>query len=99
MPPIRESSKSSHHPKRALSAIALTASAIGMLWSAALAPAAPSAVPSVASGFTITKIAAPLPSGAANCDDLGFLDGHLFMGCQNKTGSLVIHVGEARVGV
>jgi len=58
---------------------------MGMLWSAALAPAAPSAVPSVPSGFTITKIAAPLPSGAANCDDLGFLDGHLFMGCQNKT--------------
>lgn len=23
--------------------------------------------------------------GASNCDDLGFLDGHLFMGCENKT--------------
>jgi hypothetical protein len=43
------------------------------------------ASPSVPSGFTITKIAAPNPASASNCDDLAFLEGHLFMGCQNKT--------------
>jgi hypothetical protein len=42
--------------------------------------------PTVPSGFTITKVA-DAPKGAANCDDLGFLDGHLFMGCQDQTTS------------
>jgi hypothetical protein len=42
--------------------------------------------PTVPAGFTITKVA-DAPAGAANCDDLGFLDGHLFMGCQDKTTS------------
>ncbi len=42
--------------------------------------------PTVPAGFTITKVA-DAPAGAGNCDDLGFLDGHLFMGCQDKTTS------------
>jgi hypothetical protein len=50
---------------------------------AAFAASAPA--PSVPAGFTITKIAAPAPAGASNCDDLAFLEGHLFLGCQNKT--------------
>jgi hypothetical protein len=41
--------------------------------------------PSVPAGFTITKIAAPAPATASNCDDLAILEGHLFLGCQNKT--------------
>ena len=49
--------------------------------------AATAAKPTVTPGFTITKVA-DAPAGAANCDDLGFLDGHLFMGCQNKTLSI-----------
>jgi hypothetical protein len=51
------------------------------------APTALAATPSkptVAAGFTISKVA-DAPAGAANCDDLAFLDGHLYMGCQNKT--------------
>lgn len=53
-----------------------------------LAPLAAAAAtkPTVAAGFTITKVA-DAPAGAGNCDDLGFLDGHLFMGCQDKTTS------------
>jgi hypothetical protein len=47
--------------------------------------AAAAAAPSVPSGFTITQIAAPAPATASNCDDLAFLEGHLFMGCQNTT--------------
>ena len=30
---------------------------------------------------------ADAPKGAGNCDDLGILDGNLFMGCQNKATS------------
>src|ERR1700676_1281546 len=26
-----------------------------------------------------------MPKSAMNCDDLGFLEGHLFIGCQDKT--------------
>jgi hypothetical protein len=62
----------------------LLAGALALL-AATPALAAPAAAPSVASGFTITKIAAPAPSTAANCDDLVFLEGHLFMACQDKT--------------
>ena len=39
--------------------------------------------PTVPAGFTISKVA-DAPKGAGNCDDLAILDGHLFMGCQNK---------------
>jgi hypothetical protein len=53
------------------------------LISAAGALAAPA--PSVPAGFTITKIAAPAPATASNCDDVALLEGHLFLGCQNKT--------------
>jgi hypothetical protein len=82
-----ESSRSSSRPSRVIFSAVASALAvvICVLWSAALATAAPSAAPSVPSGFTIAKVAAPLASVAGNCDDLGFLDGHLFMGCQNKT--------------
>ena len=61
----------------------LAAMGIGVLcWAQ---PAAAAAVkPTVPAGFTITKVA-DAPKGAANCDDLAFLDGNLFMGCQNKT--------------
>jgi hypothetical protein len=51
----------------------------------AVASAASSPQPSVPAGFTITRIAAPAPATASNCDDLAFLEGHLFLGCQNKT--------------
>lgn len=50
---------------------------------ACLTPAA-SAAPTVSAGFTLTKLASS-PPGVGNCDDLAFLDGHLFVGCQNKT--------------
>jgi hypothetical protein len=46
--------------------------------------AALAAQPTVPSGFTITKLATS-PPGIGNCDDLAFLEGHLFVGCQNKT--------------
>ncbi len=57
----------------------------GML-AAVWAPAALGAAvvkPTVPSGFAISKVA-DAPKGASNCDDLAYLDGHLFMGCQNK---------------
>lgn len=44
------------------------------------------AKPTVPPGFTITKLAAA-PAGATNCDDLAYLGGNLFMGCQNATQS------------
>jgi hypothetical protein len=50
------------------------------------AVAAPSSRPTVESGFTIRKLVT-LPRSATNCDDLAYLDGHLFMTCQNNTGS------------
>jgi hypothetical protein len=62
---------------------ALVGVVIGVLISAGAASAA--AAPSVPVGFTITQIAAPAPASASNCDDLAFLEGRLFMGCQNKT--------------
>ena len=40
--------------------------------------------PSVISGYTIAKFAQS-PTGTGNCDDLAFLGGHLFLGCQNTT--------------
>jgi hypothetical protein len=67
----------------------LAAALAGVLFSflifagAAFAASAPK--PSVPAGFSITKIAAPAPAGASNCDDLTFLEGHLFLSCQNKT--------------
>jgi hypothetical protein len=84
MRPTRESFSSSHGPLSARPAVLAVALAV-LLSCAALAPATRAAAPSVPAGFTITKIAAPSPSVGANCDDLGFLEGHLFMGCQNKT--------------
>jgi len=84
MPPTRESSRSSlprRRPRRAAATFAGAVVGVLMLAGSAFAAAAPS----VPAGFTITKIAAPAPAGASNCDDLAFLDGHLFMGCQNTT--------------
>jgi hypothetical protein len=42
------------------------------------------AAPSVPKGFKITKLANS-PKGSGNCDDVAFLDAHVFVGCQNKT--------------
>lgn len=50
------------------------------------ASAAAHKAPTVAPGFTIAKIASA-PRGATNCDDLAYLEGHLFMVCQNLTTS------------
>jgi hypothetical protein len=58
---------------------------LGVL-AATLAPAAvaaPSVKPTVPAGFTITKMA-DAPKRASNCDDLGFLDGHLFMAASTR---------------
>lgn len=66
---------------------ALGTAAIATALSAGSALAAPP-VPSVPAGFTITKIAAPAPAMAGNCDDLAFLEGNVFMACQNKTASV-----------
>jgi hypothetical protein len=63
--------------------VTLAAVLIGALGSAPAAAAAPA--PSAPAGYSITKIAAPAPASASNCDDLAFLEGHLFMGCQNRT--------------
>jgi hypothetical protein len=70
-------------PDRRVLAAAVGAALIGLLICAGAALAAPA--PSVPAGFAITKIAAPPPATASNCDDLAFLEGHLFMGCQDKT--------------
>jgi hypothetical protein len=60
----------------------LAATAVAVLcWSQ---PVAAATAPSVPAGFTITKVA-DAPKGASNCDDLTFLAGNLFIGCQNKT--------------
>ena len=65
----------------------LTAALAGVVFSFLILAGAAFAAsaPSVPAGFTITKIAAPVPASASNCDDLALLEGHLFMGCQNKT--------------
>jgi hypothetical protein len=57
----------------------------GLLASQA-ALAAPAVKPTVPAGYTITKLA-DAPKGTLNCDDLAFLDSHLFIGCQNNTTS------------
>jgi hypothetical protein len=57
-------------------------SAAALLVGASSASAASPPAPSVPPGFTITKLATA-PKGATNCDDLGYLEGHLFMVCQN----------------
>jgi hypothetical protein len=70
---------------RSLAAMLASGIATCLLISSGPAFAAAATTPSVPPGFTITRIAAPAPAGASNCDDLAFLDGHLFMACQNKT--------------
>lgn len=86
MPATRSSFRHSLAPGLAPRlAVALAAVLIGALGSAPAAFAATASAPSVPAGFSITKIAAPAPATASNCDDLAFLEGHLFMGCQNKT--------------
>lgn len=64
----------------------LAALGISLLGFSSSAVAARSLPPSVPPGFTIQKLAAA-PKGATNCDDLAYLDGHLFMTCQNITQS------------
>lgn len=77
-----------HRPASLASRLALATLVVsGLLGAggqAATAVAASAPQPSVAHGFTITKVA-DAPKGASNCDDLTFLNGNLFMGCQNKT--------------
>ena len=86
MPPTRASSKPSFPRRDApLSAAALAGVVFSFLIFAGAAFAASTPAPSVSAGFAITKIAAPNPASASNCDDLAFLEGHLFLGCQNKT--------------
>ncbi len=74
--------------RRARTRARLLLVAVGVL-AAALLPVAPAAAappvkPSAPPGFTIVRLAAA-PPGATNCDDLASLEGHLFLGCQNKT--------------
>jgi len=84
MPQVRVSSRSSLRlPDLRHLAAAVGAALIGLLIYSGAALAA--SAPSVPAGFVITKIAAPAPASASNCDDLAFLEGHLFMGCQDKT--------------
>jgi hypothetical protein len=45
--------------------------------------AASAVKPTVPAGFTIAQLVAA-PKATMNCDDLAFLEGHLFLGCQNK---------------
>jgi hypothetical protein len=86
MPPLREWSTPNVRLRRPPSfAAALVGVLLGALSSAGAAFGVSGPTPSVAGGFSITKIAAPAPASASNCDDLAFLEGHLFMGCQNKT--------------
>jgi hypothetical protein len=86
MHPTQESSRTCLPRQNPWSlAAALAGVLVGVLLSAGAAFAASAPTPSVPAGFTITKIAAPVPASASNCDDLAFLEGHLFMGCQNKT--------------
>jgi hypothetical protein len=86
MPASRESSRPSLVRRNAQSmAAALTGVVGGVVISTGAAFAAPAPAPSVPAGFTITKVAAPAPASASNCDDLAFLEGHLFLGCQNST--------------
>lgn len=86
MPPLREWSGPNLRRSRPRSLAAVLAGVlVSALSSAGAALAASGPAPSVAAGFSITKIAAPSPASASNCDDLAFLEGHLFMGCQNKT--------------
>ncbi|MGI8904613.1 MAG: hypothetical protein ACR2IP_13405 [Solirubrobacteraceae bacterium] len=72
--------------KRSRGALFLLALAIAALGPAAGAVAATAAKPSVPAGFKIAKLAAA-PKGTMNCDDLASLEGHFFMGCQNKATS------------
>ncbi len=72
---------------RAGAAFVLTALAMTALVFSGTAFAASAPQPTVAPGFTIQKLA-PAPKGATNCDDLAYLDGHLFMTCQNLTQSV-----------
>src|SRR5258708_15474543 len=86
MPSTRASSKPSFRRRDAplfAAALAVVLCSFPIFAGSAFAASAPT--PSVPAGFAITKIAAPAPASASNCDDLAFLEGHLFMGCQNKT--------------
>jgi hypothetical protein len=71
-------------PSRLPMLAALMTCLISTAMLAGVASAATTA-PSVPAGFTITRIAAPSPTTAGNCDDLAFLEGHIYMSCQNKT--------------
>ena len=71
-------------PRRLCGLTAMLGSAVVLCGLVASADAAAAAKPTVPPEYSITKLA-DVPKGVTNCDDLAFLDGHLFMGCQNTT--------------
>lgn len=73
---------SSRSADRARVLVSLGFALIALLAAPLASAAAPAVKPTVPAGFTITRLAAA-PKGTLNCDDLAFLEGHLFMGCQN----------------
>lgn len=83
MPEAHDYSQPRRRVRRALARATVLVAGVGALAASPVAVAA-AAKPTAPAGFTITKVA-DAPKGATNCDDLGFLDGHLFMGCQDKT--------------
>jgi hypothetical protein len=89
MPVLNASSKSPRGAQRRSARAALWLATLGVVAVGAASPAvaAPAVKPSVPAGFQITKLA-DAPKGSSNCDDLAFLDGNLYMGCQNKTLSI-----------
>ena len=84
MSTLHDFSQRRRHVNRLRASLLLVALGVLAASQSPVAVAASAAKPTVPAGFKITKVAAA-PAGAANCDDLGFLDGHLFMGCQDKT--------------
>lgn len=68
---------------RAADALAVLIVLIALLASSA-SPAFAAAKLSVQHGFVLKQLAVE-PAGATNCDDLAYLDGNLYQGCQNKT--------------
>jgi hypothetical protein len=69
------------HAVRLLAGVSIFAACLGP---AAAAAPVPKPRPTVSAGFTISRLAGA-PAGTMSCDDLAFLEGHFFLGCQNKT--------------
>jgi hypothetical protein len=84
MPEVQPSCSHRVGASRKRAPLLLAALGILALGPAGAATAATALKPSVPPGFKIAKLASP-PPGAGNCDDLAFLEGHLFMACQDTT--------------